>query len=157
MKPNIGEPAPDFEVTAIGGKYSQETQVKLTDFAGQKVVLFFYPKDLTPGWNNQACAIRDQWGELKDKAKIFGVSPDSIESHKKFISKKSLPFSLISDPDRNLIGPYGVAGEKSVLGKALFSITERSTFIIDEDGKISHILEKVSPTKHLDDLLDALE
>ena len=126
MKPNIGELAPDFKAKVIGGEYTSETQISLADLKGKKTVLFFYPKDLTPGWNNQACSIRDQWGELKDKARILGVSPDSIDSHKKFISKKSLPFPLISDPDRELIAPYGVAGETSVLGKTLFSITERS-------------------------------
>ncbi len=158
MKPNIGEQAPPFNAAVIGGDYSEETQIQLSDFIGHRVVLYFYPKDSTPGWTTQACAIRDQWSEIKSttKLKLFGISHDSIESHQKFIKKKSLPFPLISDPERTICEAYGVLGEKSILGKTLFNITERSTFIIDEKGKLSHILEKVSPSTHLDDLLEAL-
>ena len=158
MKPNIGEQAPPFNAAVIGGDYSEETQIQLSDFIGHRVVLYFYPKDSTPGWTTQACAIRDQWSEINSKVdfKLFGISHDSIESHKNFIEKKSLPFPLISDPERTICNAYGVLGEKSILGKTLFNITERSTFIIDEQGKLSHILEKVSPSKHLDDLLEAL-
>ena len=156
MKPTIGEQAPPFSAAVIGGDYSEESQIQLSDFIGQRVVLYFYPKDSTPGWSAQASAIRDQWSEIKSKAILFGISHDSIESHQKFIEKKSLPYPLISDPERTICKAYGVLGEKSILGKTLFNITERSTFIIDEQGILTHILEKVSPSKHLDDLLDVL-
>lgn len=156
MKPSIGKPAPNFTASAIGGDYHEETTIQLSDFIGKNVVLYFYPKDSTPGWAAQACAIRDQWSEIQSQAVLFGISHDSIKSHESFIKKKSLPFALISDPNRDICAAYGVNGEKSILGKTLFSITERSTFIIDKQGNISHILEKVSPAKHLGALLDAL-
>ena len=156
MKPTIGKPAPPFQASVIGGDYRQETQIQLADFIGQRVVLYFYPKDATPGWTTQASAIRDQWSEIKSKAVLFGISHDSIESHRKFIIKKALPFPLISDPDRAICTAYGVLGEKSILGKTLFNITERSTFIINEQGTLTHILEKVNPNTHLDELLEII-
>ena len=156
MKPTVGEPAPQFSAPAIGGHYTEQTQVQLSDFIGKKVILYFYPKDSTPGWTTQASAIRDQWSEIKSKAILFGISHDSIQSHKKFIEKKSLPFPLISDEDKSVRLAYGVLSEKTILGKALFAITERSTFIIDEQSNLTHILEKVSPSAHLQQLLAIL-
>ncbi|MGJ8657858.1 MAG: peroxiredoxin [Akkermansiaceae bacterium] len=156
MKPTIGEQAPQFNAAVIGGQYNEETQIQLSDFIGQKVVLYFYPKDSTPGCTTQACDIRDRWSEISSKAVLFGISTDSIESHENFIQKKSLPFPLISDSDKSIATAYGVLGEKTILGKTLFAITERSTFIIDEQGKLSHILVKVNPSSHLDDVLASI-
>ncbi len=158
MKPEIGKPAPPFTASVIGGEYHEETKIQLADLIGNTVILYFYPKDNTPGCTSQACAIRDHWGEIQaiPNLKIFGVSHDSIESHQKFIQNKSLPFPLISDPDRSICKAYDVLGEKSILGKTLFNITERSSFIIDKEGILTHILEKVNPNKHLDELLEII-
>lgn len=158
MKPPINQPAPPFQASVIGGEYRQETQIQLSDFLGSKVILYFYPKDATPGCTSQACDIRDNWSDIKTipNLKIFGISHDSIESHHKFIIKKALPFPLISDPDRTICAAYGVLGEKSILGKTLFSITERSTFIINEQGTLTHILEKVNPSTHVDQVLEII-
>src|SRR4051812_32765598 len=95
--PEIGQPAPAFETTAVGGAYGEGKIVRLGDFQGQNVVLYFYPKDDTPGCTTQACALRDAWNDFADKAVVFGVSIDSAKSHQKFITKHSLPFPLLSD------------------------------------------------------------
>jgi len=118
-------------------------------------VLSFYPKDNTPGCTTQACAIRDEWADLRDQAHIFGVSIDSIQSHQKFIDKQELPYALIADEDKAIVEAYGVWVEKSMYGKTYMG-TERSTFIIDAEGNLQSILEKVQPKKHLDLLREAL-
>jgi len=148
MKPQIGSPAPTFEAPVIGGEYVEETIFKLEALKGNTVILVFYPKDNTPGCTTQACEMRDDWSDLSSKAKIFGVSIDPIKSHQKFIEKQSLPFPLIADEDKAVVEAYGVWVEKSMYGKTYMG-TERSTFIIDPEGNLKAILEKVSPKKHL--------
>lgn len=155
-KPEIGSQAPNFKAIAIGEKYRLEGQeVNLNDFKGKILVLYFYPKDNTPGCTKQACALRDNWAQIKNKAEIFGISPDSINSHKKFIEKFELPFPLLSDENKELAQAFGVWVEKSMYGKKYFG-TERSTFIINEEGKIKAILAKVKPEEHFEKLLKVL-
>jgi len=156
MKPKIGSPAPTFEAPVIGGEYSEETTLKLEDLKGETVVLVFYPKDNTPGCTTQACEMRDDWSELSTQAKIFGVSIDPIKSHQKFIDKQELPYPLIADEDKKIVEAYGVWVEKSMYGKTYMG-TERSTFVINPDGTLKAILEKVAPKKHLALLKEALE
>lgn len=152
-----GDPAPDFCALAVGGKYGQGTEVGLRDFAGQKLVLYFYPKDDTPGCTAQACGIRDAWPELTSgQAAIFGVSPDGAASHLKFIAKHALPFALLSDPQHLMAEAYGVWVEKSMYGKKYMGV-ERSTFVIGPDGRVESVLRKVSPSEHVGLLLPSLQ
>jgi peroxiredoxin Q/BCP len=140
-----GKPAPDFELDSDTGE-----TVKLSDLRGQPVVLYFYPKDDTPGCTRQACWIRDAYGEFERAgAAVFGVSADTRASHERFKSKYSLPFALLADPEHKLGEPYGVAQE----GKNSY---ERSTFVIDADGNVSRILRRVDPDSHADEVLAAL-
>ena len=154
MKPKVGDTAPDFttEVVAPG---AEPESLKLSCLRGERVVLVFYPKDSTPGCTTQACDIRDGWGELKKRAKIYGVSVDDAKSHSKFQEKQSLPYPLISDTDKEIVEAYGVWVEKSMYGKS-FMGTERTTFIIGPDGKIEAVMEKVKPKRHYDDLMARL-
>ena len=110
----VGDPAPDFRARAVGGKYGAGQDVSLKDLRGSNVVLYFYPKDDTPGCTTQACGLRDAWSDLEGRGEIFGVSVDSAASHEKFISKHRLPFPLLSDPDRKIVEAYGVWLEKSM-------------------------------------------
>jgi peroxiredoxin Q/BCP len=151
-EPQPGSKAPTFSAQAIGGEYATPTHVKLADLAGHAVVLYFYPKDDTPGCTTQACALRDAWQEISTKAKVFGVSIDPIKSHEKFIKKHNLPFALLSDEDRNMAEAYGVWVEKNMYGK-IYMGTERTTFIIGRDGKIKAVLPKVKPHEHLEKVL----
>jgi peroxiredoxin Q/BCP len=140
-----GKPAPDFELESDSGE-----TVKLSDLRGKPVVLYFYPKDDTPGCTKQACGIRDAWGEFQRAgAEVFGISADSQASHERFKSKYSLPFTLLADPDHKLGEPYGVSRE----GKSSY---ERSTFVIDADGNVAKILGRVNPDRHADQVLEAL-
>jgi peroxiredoxin Q/BCP len=118
-------------------------------------VLYFYPKDDTPGCTKQACALRDSWAALKKKALLLGVSPDPVKKHDSFINKYELPFPLIADEGHSIAEAYGVWVEKSLYGRKYMGM-ERSTFVIDAAGKISAILEKVKPEEHLEQLLEAL-
>ena len=153
----VGEPAPKFSARAIGGAYPAEgTIVSLSDFIGKNVVLYFYPKDDTPGCTKQACGLRDAWGQLSQRAIIFGVSVDDAASHQKFIEKFSLPFALLADEDHKIVETYGVWVEKSMDGKTYMG-TERSTFIIGPDGKLRAIFRKVKPEEHVDALLAELK
>ena len=111
---NEGDPAPPFTATVTGGKYGESQELSLSDLAGQKVVLYFYPKDDTPGCTTQACGLRDSWKVLGEQAAIFGVSVDPLESHREFIEKFTLPFPLISDADKSIVEKYGVWVEKSM-------------------------------------------
>ncbi len=154
-RPQIGTKAPSFKTMGIGGKYGNGQEISLENLKGKIVVLYFYPKDNTPGCTKQACALRDNWSEVESKAEIFGISPDSPESHQKFIDKFDLPFPLLSDVNKELVQAFGVWVEKSMYGKKYFG-TERSTFIIDQDGNIRDILAKVKPEEHLDKLLKSL-
>ena len=151
----IGDAAPDFHAIAVGGKYGTGREVSLQDFAGKSVVLYFYPKDDTPGCTTQACGLRDAWSNFEARAEIFGVSVDSPESHQKFISKYQLPFPLLSDSDRKIVEGYGVWVEKSMYGKKYMG-AERSTFVIDGNGRIAAIFRKVKPEEHVERLKNAL-
>ena len=140
-----GKPAPDFELESDSGE-----TVRLSDLRGKPVVLYFYPKDDTPGCTRQACGIRDSWGEFQRAgAEVLGISADSQASHERFKSKYSLPFTLLADPERQLGEPYGVAQE----GKSSY---ERSTFVIDADGNVARVLRRVNPDSHADEVLAAL-
>lgn len=151
----VGDPAPDFSATAVGGKYGPGRQVSLRALKGTSVVLYFYPKDDTPGCTTQACGLRDAWPEMEGRGEIFGVSVDSSASHEKFIGKYQLPFPLLSDPDRRIVEAYGVWVEKSMYGKKYMG-AERSTFVIDPEGRVSAIFRKVKPEEHVDLLKNAL-
>lgn len=150
-----GNTAPDFEATAVGGGYSANSTIKLSDLKGETVVLYFYPKDDTPGCTRQACALRDGWTDITTKAKVFGVSIDSVKSHEKFIQKYSLPFPILSDEDQNIVNAYGVWVEKSMYGKKYMG-TERTTFVIGPDGRIKAVFPKVKPEEHLEKVLGVL-
>ena len=148
-----GSPAPAFTAEAIGGDYTSPTTVSLADLAGETVVLYFYPKDDTPGCTKQACALRDGWQEISSRAKVFGVSIDSIKSHTKFIRKHELPFPILSDENHAIVEAYGVWVEKSLYGKTYMG-TERTTFIIGPDGTIKAVLPKVKPDEHFSKVLE---
>jgi len=154
-QPQAGAKAPTFDLPVSGGDYTDGCRVKLADLKGQSVVLYFYPKDDTPGCTVQACALRDGWAEISAKAKVFGVSIDSITSHEKFIKKHQLPFPIISDEERSLVAAYGVWVEKSMYGKTYMG-TERTTFIITHDGCIKAVLARVKPEEHLSQILALL-
>ena len=150
----IGAKAPAFQAAAVGGKYDGQT-VSLADFHGKTVVLYFYPKDDTPGCTKQACGLRDAWPDFSGKAEVFGVSIDSAKSHAMFIKKHALPFSLLCDEEKEIVNAYGVWVEKSMYGKKYLG-TERSTFVIGPDGKFKAILRKVKPGEHAAQLLAML-
>ncbi|MFL6542657.1 MAG: peroxiredoxin [Chthoniobacterales bacterium] len=156
MSMAIGDSAPDFTATAVGGEYGAGSEVQLKELRGSPVVLYFYPKDDTPGCTVQACSLRDSWSEMRGLANIFGVSVDRGASHEKFIAKFNLPFPLLSDPDKKIVNAYGVWVEKSMYGKKYMG-TERTTFVIDENGRIAAILRKVKPEEHVDLLRNALQ
>lgn len=146
----IGDAAPDFSLPDQAG-----TPVSLSALKGQRVVIYFYPKDDTPGCTKQACAIRDGWDSITGRARIFGISIDPVRSHEKFIKKYSLPFPLISDEDQAIVNAYGVWVEKSLYGRKYMG-TERTTVIIAPDGTVKAVLPKVKPEEHLDLLLAQL-
>jgi len=148
-----GKRAPAFTLTDTGGK-----KVSLEDFEGKDVVLYFYPKDDTPGCTKEACGFRDSWNDLKKaKVAVIGVSPDGGESHKKFISKYKLPFPLLSDPDRKVMEKYGAYGEKMMYGKKTTGVI-RSTVWIGPDGRVKkHWAKVASAEKHPAQVLEALK
>jgi peroxiredoxin Q/BCP len=147
----VGDTAPDFEALSDSGK-----QIKLSDFRGKRVVLYFYPKDSTPGCTTQACGFRDSYPTVqKRKAVVLGVSPDGVSSHQKFKEKQKLPFPLVVDADHKIADAYGVWGEKSMYGKKYMGII-RSHFVIDEKGKIVDAQVKVSPADSVTLAVDAL-
>jgi peroxiredoxin Q/BCP len=146
-----GRAAPDFTLTSDSGE-----TVSLSSLKGSPVVLYFYPKDDTPGCTAQACGIRDAYGEFEDAgAIVLGVSPDGEASHAKFKEKYELPFTLLADADHAVADAYGVWGEKTFAGKTYMGV-ERSTFVIDPDGNVGRIFRKVKPDEHADQVLDAL-
>jgi peroxiredoxin Q/BCP len=148
--PEEGDNAPDFSTTDADGN-----PVKLSDFRGQKVVLYFYPKDNTPGCTKEACSFRDSFSEFKKRGiKVLGVSLDSESAHKKFVAKYDLPFTLLADTDRSVSEAYGVYGQKQFMGRKFMGIN-RTTFLIDEDGKIRKIFTKVKVNEHADEVLVA--
>lgn len=145
-----GDKAPDFT-----SKDQNGNTVKLKDLKGQRVVLYFYPKDDTPGCTKEACSFRDADDIFRGKGiKVLGVSTDDEKSHQKFISKFQLPFDLLADTDKKIVEAYGVWGEKSMYGKKYMG-TFRKTFLIDDKGKIVKIFDKVDVAKHADEVLAA--
>lgn len=142
-KLKTGDKAPGFK-----GKDQDGNLISLDDFKGHKLVLYFYPKDSTPGCTSQACNLRDNYDYLlKNGYKVLGVSADSQKSHKKFIEKNNLPFPLISDSEKEILKAYDVWGPKKFMGKEFLGI-KRTTFVIDEEGKIEEIIEKVKTKDH---------
>jgi len=143
MKLSEGDQAPLFEGLNQDGK-----NIRLQDYKGKKVVLYFYPKDMTPGCTAEACSLRDDYGELQSAGySIIGISADTVKKHKQFADKYELPFDLIADTDKKIIESYGVWGPKKFMGREFDGII-RSTFIIDEKGKIERIIEKVVTKNH---------
>ena len=146
-----GKPAPDFELSTDTGE-----RVKLSDYRGQPVVLYFYPKDDTPGCTVEACGFRDSYTDFEKRgAVVLGVSPDDEPSHVKFKEKYSLPFTLLADPEHKVSDQYGVWGEKNYAGKMYWGV-QRSTFVIGEDGTVKRVMHKVKPDTHADDVLATL-
>jgi len=146
-----GKPAPDFELTSDAGE-----RVKLSSLRGKPVVLYFYPKDDTPGCTTQACGIRDVYSDFREfGAVVLGVSPDDEASHVRFKEKYSLPFRLLADPDHEVAEEYGVWKERNRYGKKSMGI-ERSTFVIDAEGNVSKVMRRVKPDTHAADVLAAL-
>jgi thioredoxin-dependent peroxiredoxin len=145
-----GKPAPDFELTTDEG-----ATVSLSQFRGRPVVLYFYPKDDTPGCTTQACAIRDAWTDFQEQAVVLGVSPDDVASHVGFKEKFKLPFTLLADTDHAVAEAYEVWKERSMYGKTFMGI-ERSTFVIDRDGNLAREFRKVKPDEHAGLVLEVL-
>jgi len=148
----VGDKAKDFRV-----KNQEGNDISLKDFSGKKVVLYFYPKDDTPGCTTEACGLRDVYDEiLKLGAVVLGVSPDNEKSHVKFREKFELPFHLLADTEHEIAESYGAWGEKKLYGKSFMGI-KRITYIIDEKGVVSKVWPKVTPKTHADEVLDALK
>jgi len=147
-----GKPAPDFELTSDSGEH-----VKLSSLRGKPVVLYFYPKDDTPGCATQACGIRDVYADFRARgAVVLGVSPDDEASHVKFKQKYSLPFTLLADPGHEVAEKYGVWKERNLYGKKSMGI-ERSTFVIDADGNVAKAMRRVKPDTHAANVLAVLD
>jgi thioredoxin-dependent peroxiredoxin len=154
-EPNLtlkeGDLAPTFTVNTSGGG-----RISLADYLGKNVILFFYPKDDTPGCTKEACAFRDQFADFqKQGAVVLGVSTDPVKSHDKFVTKFKLPFTLLADEDKKIVEAYGVWGEKSFMGRKYLG-THRVTFLIGPDGRIKRIWPKVKPEEHPEEVLAAL-
>lgn len=146
-----GKKAPEFTLTDQEGK-----QISLSDFLGKKVVLYFYPKDNTPGCTRQACAFAGAYEQFVQKdIAVIGISKDSVTSHVKFAEKYRLPFTLLSDPELEVIKAYGVWQEKKLYGKLGFGVM-RATYIIDEQGMITHVMPKVKPDTNASEILEIL-
>jgi thioredoxin-dependent peroxiredoxin len=147
-----GTPAPDFELTSDSGE-----RVRLSDFRGKPVVVYFYPRDDTPGCTAQACGIRDSYPAFGEHgAVVLGISPDDESSHVQFKQKYGLPFTLLADPEHEVAERYGVWGERKAYGKTFMGI-ERSTFIVDPEGNVARVMRRVKPGTHAEDVLDALK
>lgn len=143
-----GDPAPQFTGLDHNG-----IEVSLKDYAGKKLVLYFYPADDTPGCTAQACNLRDNFSTLKAQGyEVLGISPDDVESHSKFKNKYQLPFTLISDPDRKIIDAFGVWGEKQMFGNKYEGVL-RTTFVIDENGMIERIITKPKTKEHAEEIM----
>jgi len=148
MKLSPGDQAPDFT-----SKDQDGNDIKLSDFKGKKVVLYFYPKDNTPGCTAESCNLRDNYEELQKQGYVvLGVSPDDEKSHQKFIEKHELPFPLVADTDKSVHEAYGTWGEKKMYGKTYMG-TLRTTFVIDEEGKIEEVIGKVKTKDHAAQIL----
>lgn len=152
MSAELNKPAPDFELKASNGE-----NVKLSDYQGKNVVLYFYPKDMTPGCTTEACDFRDHHSSFGDlNAVILGVSPDPVERHQKFIEKHDLPFLLLADEDHKVAEEYGVWKLKKNFGKEYMGI-ERSTFIIDKEGNLVKEWRKVRVKNHVEEALEYIK
>jgi peroxiredoxin Q/BCP len=151
VKPQPGEDAPDFSMQADDGStVSRDSQL------GKRYILYWYPKDDTPGCTAQACSMRDNFGRVMATGiEVFGVSPDSVQSHARFREKYDLPYRLLSDPGHAVADAYGTWVQKEARGKTYMGV-ERSSFVVGPDGKIEHVLERVKPMEHVDLLLGAL-
>ncbi len=149
--PSVGDPAPDFELESDSGE-----TVSLSDFRGRRAVVYFYPRDDTPGCTTEACEFRDRLPAIEERnAVVLGISPDDVESHRAFKEKYELPFTLLSDPDGSVAEAYGAWGEKKRYGKTYEGIL-RSTFVIDEDGTVQEVFRNVRAKGHGDQVLEAL-
>ncbi|HTO88509.1 MAG TPA: thioredoxin-dependent thiol peroxidase [Thermoanaerobaculia bacterium] len=147
----LGDRAPDFKTADQDGE-----KISLKDLRGRKVVLYFYPKDDTPGCTKEACSFRDGFSKFrKRKIEVLGVSADDERSHKKFAEKYDLPFRLLADTDKKIVQDYGVWGEKSLYGRKFMGIN-RVTYLIDEKGRIAGVWPKVKPDGHADEILEAI-
>ena len=147
---NVGDKAPDFVALNEFGK-----STSLSDYLGKKVVLYFYPKDMTPGCTAESCNLGENYSLLQENGFIvLGVSPDSSKSHQKFINKYNLPFSLIADEDKTVIKAFGVWGPKKFMGKEYDGV-HRTTFVIDEDGVIEKVFSKVKTKDHTNQILES--
>lgn len=146
-----GDKAPDFQ-----GVDQNEKTISLSDYKGKKLILYFYPKDDTPGCTAEACNLRDNFSVLKKEGfELLGVSPDDPKKHKKFIDKYSLPFPLIADTEKEILNAYGVWGPKKFMGREYDGV-HRTTFVIDEAGKIEKIITKVNTKAHAEQILDGM-
>jgi thioredoxin-dependent peroxiredoxin len=146
-----GHEAPDFELTSDAGEL-----IRLSQFRGKPVVLYFYPRDDTPGCSAQACGIRDRYDDFEQcGAVVLGVSPDTEASHVKFKQKYGLPFTLLADPEHEVAEQYGVWGEKKYMGRTYMGV-ERSTFLIDPEGRIAKVMRRVKPDTHAERVLAEL-
>jgi peroxiredoxin Q/BCP len=150
--PEPGTPAPDFE-----GRIQDGSVIRLSDYRGRKVALYFYPADDTPGCTKQACNLRDDYRRLLDRGiAVIGVSADDIASHARFADKYDLPFPLVSDPEHHILNLYGVWGEKSLYGRTVVG-TKRTTFIIDEEGIIRSVIKRPKTGDHANEILKKVE
>ena len=150
--PAPGDPAPDFE-----GRDQTGQTVRLGDFAGQPLALYFYPADDTPGCTKQACNLRDNIDVLREAGvAVVGVSKDSVDSHERFATKYDLPFPLLADPDRRILDAYGVWGERSLYGKKVVG-TKRTTFLIGPDGRVLHVFKRPKTDRHAEEVLAKLD
>jgi thioredoxin-dependent peroxiredoxin len=146
-----GSPAPDFTLTSDSGE-----RVRLSQFRGRPVVLYFYPRDDSPGCTKQACGIRDSYDDFEERnIVVLGVSTDDEASHRKFKQKHELPFTLLADPDHEVSERYGVWGERKFAGKTYMGV-ERSTFLIDPEGRVAKVMRRVKPATHAELVLEAL-
>src|SRR5918998_651237 len=147
-----GDAAPDFEARDAGGN-----PFKLSDLRGRRVVLYFYPKDDTPGCTKEACSFRDSFAEFRSRGiEVLGVSTDDEKSHRKFAEKYSLPFTLLADTDHAVADLYGVYGEKQFMGRRYMGVA-RKTFLIDEGGRVRKVFDKVKVGEHADEVLEAFD
>ncbi|MGI6741611.1 MAG: thioredoxin-dependent thiol peroxidase [Brevefilum sp.] len=147
-----GNQAPDFEL-----QDSQGDLRKLSDYAGQTIVVYFYPKDDTPGCTKEACSFRDSYHDFKTAGvEVIGISPDSVKSHSKFSEKHDLPFILLSDPEHKVCEAYGVWGLKKFMGREYYGVL-RTTFVIGPDGKIKKVFKNVKPADHSHEVLEAVK
>jgi peroxiredoxin Q/BCP len=152
LKLREGDTAPEFTATSQDG-----STVSLADLKGKNIILYFYPKDDTPGCTKEACAFRDEFAEFKAKgAVVFGVSTDPVKSHAKFVQKYKLPFTLLADEDKKIVQAYGVWGQKSFMGRKYMG-THRVTFLIGHDGRIKKIWPEVKPQDHAKEVLSEIQ